>query len=30
MKQSELGTSVTEVCRKLDTFDATFYTWHKK
>lgn len=26
LKQAELGTSVSEVCRS----DATFYTWRKK
>lgn len=30
LKQSELGTSVLEVCRKLGISDATFYTWRKK
>lgn len=30
MKQAELGTTVPDVCRKLDISDATFYTWRKK
>ena len=30
LKQAELGTSVPEVCCKLDISDATFYTWRKK
>ncbi|CAI0773185.1 Transposase [Serratia liquefaciens] len=29
LKQAELGTSVPDVCRKLGTSDATFYTWRK-
>ena len=30
LKQSELGTSVKEVCRKMGISDATFYYWRKK
>ena len=30
LKQSELGTSVPEVCRKMGISDATFYAWRKK
>ena len=30
LKQSELGTSVDEVCRKMGISDATFYVWRKK
>lgn len=30
LKQTELDTSVPEVCRKLGISDATFYTWRKK
>ncbi len=30
LKQTELGTSVPEVCRKLGISDATFYTWRKE
>lgn len=30
VKQAELGTSVDEVCRKVDISDATFYNWMKK
>ncbi|OWS76107.1 hypothetical protein CBW22_06410 [Pantoea sp. VS1] len=30
LKQAEPGTSVPEVCRRLDISDATFYTLRKK
>ena len=30
LKQSELGTPVPEVCRKMGVSDATFYNWRKK
>jgi putative transposase len=30
LKQTELGTSVDEVCRKMGISDATFYNWRKK
>lgn len=30
MKQSELGTKVQEICRKLGISDATFYKWRQK
>lgn len=30
LKQTELGTPVPEVCRKLGISDATCYTWRKK
>lgn len=30
LKQAELGTSVTEVCRKMGISEATFYAWRKK
>ncbi len=30
LKQVGLGTPVPDVCRKLGTSDATFYTWRKK
>jgi len=30
LKQDELGTSVPDVCRKLDISNATFYAWRKK
>lgn len=30
LKQAELGTNASEVCRKLGISDATFYTWRKK
>jgi putative transposase len=30
LKQSELGTAVDEVCRKLGISEATFYNWKKK
>jgi len=30
LKQTELGTSVPDVCRKLGISDAIFYTWRKK
>ncbi len=30
LKQAELGTSVSDVCRKLGISDATFYIWRKK
>ena len=30
LEQAKLGTSVPEVCRKLEISDATFYTWRKK
>ena len=30
LKQAELGTSVPDVCRKLNISDAPFYTWRKK
>ena len=30
LKQSELGTPVDEVCRKMGISDATFYNWRKK
>ena len=30
IKQSETGTKVEEVCRKMGVSDATFYNWKKK
>lgn len=30
IKQSELGTRVEEICRKMGTSDATFYKWRQK
>ncbi|MCS3556223.1 putative transposase [Sphingobacterium sp. JUb20] len=30
IKQSETGTRVKEVCRKLGISEATFYNWKKK
>ncbi len=30
LKQSELGITVDEVCRKLGISEATFYNWKKK
>jgi putative transposase len=30
LKQTELGTPVEEVCRKMGISDATFYNWKKK
>jgi putative transposase len=30
LKQSELGTKVEEICRKLGISDATFYKWRQK
>jgi len=30
LKQTELGRSVEEVCRKMGISDATFYLWRKK
>lgn len=30
IKQSETGTKVEEVCRKIGFSDATFYNWKKK
>ncbi len=30
LKQTELGTPVEEVCRKMGISDATFYVWKKK
>ena len=30
LKQSESGTSVEEVCRKMGISEATFYNWKKK
>lgn len=30
LKQSETGTKVAEVCRKMGISDATFYSWKKK
>ncbi|GAB7535703.1 hypothetical protein BGC_25180 [Burkholderia sp. 3C] len=30
LKQAELGTTVTEVCRKMGISEATFYNWKKK
>lgn len=30
LKQSELGTPVAEVCRKMGISDATFYNWRTK
>lgn len=29
-KQAELGTTVTDVCRKMGISEATFYNWKKK
>jgi len=29
-KQSELGTKVEEICRKMGISDATFYKWRQK
>ena len=30
LRQSETGTKVAEVCRKMDISEATFYNWKKK
>lgn len=30
LKQSELGTNVEEICRKMGISDATFYKWRQK
>ena len=30
LKQSELGTKVEEICRKMGISDATFYKWRQK
>jgi putative transposase len=30
IKQSELGTKVEEICRKMGISDATFYKWKQK
>lgn len=30
MKESEVGTPVEEVCRKMAISDVTFYNWRKK
>lgn len=30
IKQSELGTTVDETCRKMGISDATFYKWRQK
>lgn len=30
IKQSELGTKVEEICRKMGISDATFYKWRQK
>ena len=30
IKQSETGTRVSEVCRKMGVSEATFYNWKKK
>lgn len=30
LKQTELGTPIPEVCRKMDTSDATLYAWRQK
>lgn len=30
LKQTETGTSVEEVCRKMGISEATFYNWKKK
>lgn len=30
IKQSELGTTVEEICRKMGISDATFYKWRQK
>jgi putative transposase len=30
LKQTESGTPVEEVCRKMGISDATFYNWKKK
>jgi len=30
LRQSETGTKVTEVCRKMGISEATFYNWKKK
>lgn len=30
LKQAELGTAVSEVCRKMGVSEATFYNWKKK
>ena len=30
LKQSELGTKVDEICRKMGISDATFYKWRQK
>jgi putative transposase len=30
IKQSELGTKVDEICRKMGISDATFYKWRQK
>lgn len=30
LKQTELGTPVSEVCRKMGVLEATIYNWRKK
>ena len=30
LRQAEAGTAVTEICRKLEITEATFYRWKKK
>ena len=30
LKQAEVGSKVTEVCRKMGISEATFYNWKKK
>ncbi len=30
MRQAESGTSVSEICRKMDIAEQTFYHWKKK
>ena len=30
LRQAESGTTVGEVCRKMDVPEATFYNWKKK
>ena len=30
LKQAESGTTVEEVCRKMEISEATFYNWKKK
>lgn len=30
LKQAELGTAVSEICRKMGLSEATFYNWKKK